>query len=530
MIVSGYSQGSLDLDPGAGVVMSTHVNTYDVFTVKLNSAGEYVWGNSIGGQGDDRPIELAVDASDNIYLLGYFNNTVDFDASSGTTTAASQGGSDTFILKLQSNGQFAWVKTFGGNSYDEGTGLAVDSDGNAYVAFYTVSTSIDLDPGVGTDIYEPISGNAFFSVVKLATNGDYIWGKPWRSSLDAFYIYQIALDEQGDVYLAGYSDVAFDMDPGAGTTTLTPQHANDTFIIRMDSTGEYIWSAQIAGQADQVPYDISVRDAGVYVVGITAGSTDFDPTAGSYPVVPTGSEQFLLRLSTDVTAPTLAEVSSVSSVGTDTTPDYSFSTNEAGTVVYSVNCPGSLTNALVGTNAVTLQELAAGTYSCTVAVRDSSYNITTLALSPFRIDSIAVPSSSATAGGGIIRGCTDAKAKNFAWFVQHDPSLCVYGGMTLSTQDTTSTTAPSISTTTVGIFTRNLTVGSKGADVQSLQKLLIRLNLGPSAKRLMEHGATNLYGPLTRNAVREFQTAEGIKPSHGLMGPLTRNALSLKGR
>jgi hypothetical protein len=77
-------------------------------------------------------------------------------------------------------------------------------------------------------------------------------------------------------------------------------------------------------------------------------------------------------------------------------------------------------------------------------------------------------------------------------------------------------------------FTRNLTVGDRGADVAALQHFLIDHNRGPAAEDLAKVGATGYFGSLTRNALAEWQKAYGITPSVGYFGPITRGSLKMQ--
>jgi hypothetical protein len=70
-------------------------------------------------------------------------------------------------------------------------------------------------------------------------------------------------------------------------------------------------------------------------------------------------------------------------------------------------------------------------------------------------------------------------------------------------------------------FTRNLGLGNTGSDVQALQKLLVSQNAGPAARALATHGTTKTFGPLTFNALKEFQRYVGINAT-GYFGPITR--------
>lgn len=77
-----------------------------------------------------------------------------------------------------------------------------------------------------------------------------------------------------------------------------------------------------------------------------------------------------------------------------------------------------------------------------------------------------------------------------------------------------------------GSFTRDLTLGSTGADVTALQSILISANSGSAARALAEAGATGYFGPITQRALAEYQGGKGISPAVGYFGPITRGALA----
>ena len=90
---------------------------------------------------------------------------------------------------------------------------------------------------------------------------------------------------------------------------------------------------------------------------------------------------------TDTTAPVIAEVTAVTTPTNDRTPDYTFSSTEAGTITYGGSCSSGTTSATSGNNIITLVSLSTGTYSdCTITVTDTAGNVSsTLTLTSFSI-------------------------------------------------------------------------------------------------------------------------------------------------
>ena len=123
-----------------------------VFSGGLAHAGTvYSWTKTMGGAGDDRGYSAAVDGSGNVYVTGYFYETVDFDPGPGTDNHTSAGIQDIFLTKINSDGTYGWTKTMGGiGSDDYGLSATVDGSGNVYLSGYFMVIG-DFDPGPGTD-------------------------------------------------------------------------------------------------------------------------------------------------------------------------------------------------------------------------------------------------------------------------------------------------------------------------------------------------------------------------------------------
>ncbi len=110
-------------------------------------------------------------------------------------------------------------------------------------------------------------------------------------------------------------------------------------------------------------------------------------------------EEYSATGTTDTTAPVIAEVTAVTTPTNDTTPNYTFSSDEAGTITYGGSCSSGTTSATSGNNTITLVSLSEGTYSnCTITVTDSFGNVSnSLTITSFIVDSTAATLAEVTA-------------------------------------------------------------------------------------------------------------------------------------
>jgi len=163
-----------------------------------------------GSTGSDGIWDIALDAAGNQYICGYFTGTVDIDPGPGVfnlTMPAGQTQPDAFLLKLDVNGNFVWAKHFGGtvDGLREIRGVELDNNGNVYL-FGRYSYNIQFEPNGtlwATNSTNAINANGAF-VAKLSQFGSLQWGIGWFAPSTAnYYIYDLQIDQTGDIYIAG---------------------------------------------------------------------------------------------------------------------------------------------------------------------------------------------------------------------------------------------------------------------------------------------------------------------------------------
>src|SRR5688572_9532814 len=191
----------VDFDPGAGTFNLTSVGNYDVFILRLDNSGNFIWAGKIGVLGLDNGFSIAVDASGNIYTCGLFMGAVDFDPGPNVFNIASAGIQDIFVLKLNSSGDFVWAKAMGGVAQDEGRALALDALGNVYITGIFNSTA-DFGPSSATYTLTDVTGGNIF-LCKLDASGNFEWAV--ESGGHAADIgTSVALNTAGNLYVTGF--------------------------------------------------------------------------------------------------------------------------------------------------------------------------------------------------------------------------------------------------------------------------------------------------------------------------------------
>jgi hypothetical protein len=153
--LTGHFSGTVDFDPGPGVFNLTNAGNADVFVLKLNASGSFVWARRFGADGPDYGHGIAAGAFGDAYVTGRLGGTADFDPGPGQFIIGDEGRWSVFVLKLDADGGLAWARAAGGglfpaeNAFNEGHAVALDPARSVYTTGYFSGTA-DFDPGPGT--------------------------------------------------------------------------------------------------------------------------------------------------------------------------------------------------------------------------------------------------------------------------------------------------------------------------------------------------------------------------------------------
>lgn len=276
VIVTGNFEGIVDFDPGPTIDLISSAGRTDVFIVKLDSAGSYVWAKALGGPNTDNVKDIKTDVNGNIYTLGFFSGTADFNPGTGIYNVSSAGGTyDAFVNKLDKNGKYKWTIPTGGTSQDRGRALTIDHDQNIYCVG-TFGGIVDFDPSI-LGIHNLNSSNGGTYIQKLDSNGYLLWAKNYAGS----NLYKIRNDNVGNIYIIGAFTNTSDFDPGPNVANLVSNGSFDVYILKLASSGDYLWVRGFGGPGYDIGYSFALdKKNRIHSVGVFADSVDFDPSAG----------------------------------------------------------------------------------------------------------------------------------------------------------------------------------------------------------------------------------------------------------
>ncbi len=301
------------------------------------------------------------------------------------------------------------------------------------------------------------------------------------------------------------------------TFTLSDADGSDTvkFRIQIDDSSDFSsavvdYTSALAAQGSTSFTVGQATGSGTYTTG-SSGQTlsdgsyywrvkniDNSAAESSYSTANSGAVAFIV----DATAPVISEVTPVSTPTNDTTPSYTFTTNEAGTISYGGDCTSATNSASSGSNTISFSALADGTHSnCTIVVTDSATNASnTLSVTSFVI--------------------TEEQTNHTTYGSTANPNYIV--------------APPAVNTNgggEAGLFLKNLFFGTNDPDVKRLQQYLNSRGFNIASTGPGSVGfETSFYGELTKAKVKLFQEAHrkeiltplGYLSGTGEFGPSTR--------
>ncbi len=223
-----------------------------------------------GAATNDESYGIATDKAGNAYVIGTVYSTM--------TTMFS---SDVVLTKFDSSGSQQWQRQFGAsNTFNEGYGVALDTDGNVYITGSTNGV-VGADPSAGgTDCF----------IAKYDSSGNQLWMHQFGSTGSDFSS-GIAVDNTGTAFVTGTTDGTIDGQTNAG--------GYDAFIVKFDSAGtRAAVQTRLLGTAQNDSSEAITMDASgnIIIAGYTGGTLAGTTNTGLYDLFVAKYDQSVTQL------------------------------------------------------------------------------------------------------------------------------------------------------------------------------------------------------------------------------------------
>jgi len=239
------------------------------------------WATYYGGSGtsDDR---IRSDATGDIYITGSTPSITNI-ATSGAYQAVYGGGGDAYLAKFSSSGAITWATYYGGSAAEDSWDVALDKEGNIFIAGGTESTNNIATPGAYKTY---LSGTSDAFIAKFSALGALIWATYYGGDGDDGAT-AIICDSAGNAYVTG-NTLSSD---SIATPGAYQSNGGNMFLSKFSSAGVLLWGTYYGGSGEETTNSITIDSMdNVYITGSTA-DTDSIATAGAYQSSYGGGEE-----------------------------------------------------------------------------------------------------------------------------------------------------------------------------------------------------------------------------------------------
>jgi gliding motility-associated-like protein len=242
ILLAGFIDGPSDLDPGPGT-FSVSTAASDVFVARFDFNGNFIWARMMGGSNDDVCNALAMDNNGDLVVTGYFRGISDYDPGPGVFNLTSASNLyDTFITKLDANGNFSWAKSIPAGTFSNiGYCVFTDSANNVYTSGEFGGTC-DFDPGPASyNVTAPAGNGVDLFLLKMNAAGNFLWANAVGGG-GTERAYSIGIDTLQNVFISGTqgSDTV-DYDPTSGSYLVgTQSFGLHSFVAKYSPAGAII--------------------------------------------------------------------------------------------------------------------------------------------------------------------------------------------------------------------------------------------------------------------------------------------------
>jgi hypothetical protein len=224
----------------------------DAFVAHLTGAGDLLWNTFLGGAGNDSGVAIAADTT-NLYITGTSAT------SWGNPTLHAAGGEDVFAAKLTNAGALVWNAFLGGAGADQAKDIAVDKNGNVFVAGAS-------DGAWGSLPVQPFTGGEDGFTAKLSASGALTWNT-FLGGRGTDMANALSADAHGNLLVVGSSDSGWGTDPVDRYSGST-----DAFAAKLDSSGRVLWNGFYGGVNNDAGSALTLDSLGnIYLSGVSGG-------------------------------------------------------------------------------------------------------------------------------------------------------------------------------------------------------------------------------------------------------------------
>lgn len=290
-IVMGGTSTSTNLYTTSSSFQQAFNGSTDAYIARFGRQGQLQWCTYYGGNGTEDIHVLCTDQNDNIIGAGgSFSSNL--NTSAGAFQAMYEGGSDIYVIKLDSSGGRLFSTYIGGSAADDAFGICTDGSNNIYLAGHTESANFDTTANCYQSVY---TGNSDLYALKLDHSGNMIWSTLFGGNQADECIRMKVAGSQEIYILARTSSTNLPI-MGSAVQAANAGLTDNAMIGFNMGSGWPVWSSYLGGSQDEFAFDFAMDNSKKYCIAGSTNSTDFPVTAGCFqPALDNSVDGFLYQ-------------------------------------------------------------------------------------------------------------------------------------------------------------------------------------------------------------------------------------------
>ncbi len=276
---------SVDADFGTTSHIVKSVGKRDIVIAKYDSSRKFKAGYTIGGPENDDHIKVFIDDSNNLYLYGTFEDSLDIDLKIGKKYLKSISNRDAFIAKYDTSFNLIWhdhIKAAMNSSV--GISSFVKKQNGEIVVGGGYKGFVDFDPGIGVKSSNTGVNNSGY-ILRLSSTGKYVNSKYFLSDAGSFNsIHQLAEIDSQQFLLLGYlsQNGIADVDPSNAVAKTSIRGNNGFYVLKLDSGLNYVKHKSLSSNKYSFIRKFEIKKSGsVVFCGDYTGTIDLNPNSGT---------------------------------------------------------------------------------------------------------------------------------------------------------------------------------------------------------------------------------------------------------
>lgn len=257
-------------DFGNGIILTTPSTAPDIFVSKHNSSGQIQWAVRYGNTTQEEGEGIVTDNNGNVYVSGYFSNSITFGST--TLTGNASNNYTAFLIKLSSSGVLQWARKVNPTNTVYNAKLAIDRNNNIYVAGFHTDNSI--------------------YIAKYNSSGTQNWIQTYLNTPSSKYLRDVTCDNNGNVIIAGNFSGSMTLAGNTINTSSTLTFDRDGYVAKFDNNGNPLWIKQVASphfdDQDEIAGVTADNSNNIYITG----RVDTTATMGNITVPMFGTRDY----------------------------------------------------------------------------------------------------------------------------------------------------------------------------------------------------------------------------------------------